>query len=66
MTNATIQIFLNNYVLQHPEEFPKDEDITIPSLSNSTDYYPNFKEYILNAYKNYKIKIKDIDNSSRK
>jgi hypothetical protein len=35
MKNISIQRFVNNYVLQHPEEFEK-EDITIPSLNNST------------------------------
>jgi hypothetical protein len=61
MTNATIQRFVNNYVLQYPEEFPKDEDISIPNLNNNVeDYDPNFKNYVLNALKNIKLKLKTL------
>jgi hypothetical protein len=57
MTDATIQRFVNNYVLQHPEEF-EQEDITIPNLNNSTiDNDPNFKNYVFNALKNIKSKL---------
>jgi hypothetical protein len=51
MANATIQRFVNNYVFQHPEEF--EQDITLPNLNNSTmDNDPNFKNYVINAFKN--------------
>jgi hypothetical protein len=60
MKNATIQRFVNNCVLQHPEEFEQD-DIIIPNLNNSPiDNDPNFKNYVINALKNIKSKLKTL------
>jgi hypothetical protein len=61
MKNASIQRFVNNYLLQYPEEFPKYDDITIPNLNNNvSDNDPNFKNYVLNALKNIQSILKTL------
>ncbi|GMO20932.1 MAG: hypothetical protein Ta2E_12130 [Mycoplasmoidaceae bacterium] len=54
--NITAQRYISNYVVKHPEEF-EQENKDIDNPDTQIDYDPDFKDYILNALKNQKLKL---------
>jgi methyl-accepting chemotaxis protein len=58
--NISVERYAHTYLLQHPELF-KDNIISSPLLNESSNVIDNnFKDYVLNALKNLKSKLKTL------
>jgi hypothetical protein len=53
----TLKRFVNSYIIENPDEFPKEEEILTPIMDDNGTV---FKEYILNTLMDLKSKKKTI------
>jgi hypothetical protein len=56
---STVKRFISSYVQDHPDEFPEFVEIE-PKLQNNIENDDEFKNYILNALKQLKSKMKTL------